>query len=457
MKFSLSEVAEVLDGQLIGEDTEFEEVCSDTRTINPGALFFALKGENFNGEAFVERAFERGACAAVLSRHQSDLQKPQLIVGDAVRAFGRLANFRRQALKATVIAITGSCGKTSVKGMLKSICELAGNTHATKANFNNHIGVPLTLFSCPEDTEFAVVEAGTSTPGEIGYLTEIIDPDIAVVINVHPAHILGFGSLNAIADEKSEIYCRGQRSPKMIVSDKLATKTPFRDKCDLENMVLFGCNTESGEFGRNNSVIAENVVLDNLGAVSFDLKVDGFVSAVKLSVPGAHQVENALAASACALSAGISQEIITQGLNRYVGEKGRMQRHFLSSGTLIDDSYNANPASMKAAIDVLSSSARSILVLSDMGELGVNAEEIHKEIGEYAAKNNINELVVLGAFADDYIEGFGMNAKKFFAHEEVIAYLNEQMDEDTTVLIKGSRFTKMDIVCRGLIALRGED
>lgn len=455
MKMNLLKAAQVMNGELFGDDADFELVCSDSRSIKRGDLFFALKGQNFNGEVFVERAFNAGACAAVVSARQNDLSGAQIVVDDVTLAFGLLSQYQRRKLQAKVIAITGSCGKTTVKGMLRSVLSLAGKIHATHANFNNHIGVPLTIFSCPDDANFMVVEAGTSTPGEIGYLTELIDPDIAAVINVHPAHIQGFGSLDAIAKEKSMIYTHGARKAVMVVNNSLTKYATVLTKCENRDVILFGNTNADAPMPVSTSaqVYAANLVSNENGNAQFDLNLGEHSYLVTLGVPGMHQVENALAAAACASAVGIAAEKIAEGLCNFDGEKGRMQAINFRKGLLIDDSYNANPASMRAAIDLLAQKKLSVLVLGDMGELGSGADQIHREIGDYAAKKGIGQLVCLGAFADDYCDGFGAASKKFNTFDELVAFLNEQFVDDMTILVKGSRFMKMERVVTGLISL----
>lgn len=457
MNISLSDVANVLGGTLIGVDAGASSISTDTRTIESGALFFALKGESFNGEVFVERAFDAGACAAVVSRHQPDLPQSQIIVEDTTLAFGRLANYKREMLKAKVVAITGSCGKTSVKGMLASILSMVGLTHATHANFNNHIGVPLTIFSCSDDADYLVIEAGTGGPGEIEYLTQIIDPDLAVVVNVHPAHIQYFGSLDAIAKEKSEIFTAGKRLSKMVVNVGMLSTINYSEIIAERDVVFFSEGDMPNDGDGNICVTAKNIELNLHGHAVFILNVSGTELDVELGVNGIHQVENALAAAACAHALNVDVHTISKGLMAYGGAQGRMQLQPLFKGYLIDDSYNANPASMKAAIDYLSQQKNTILVLGDMGELGAESERAHQEVGEYAAGQGIERLLCVGAFADDYTDGFGAHARKCITHDEVLAVLLEEITDDTYVLVKGSRFTKMDRICRSLISMGGSN
>ncbi|WP_096085338.1 UDP-N-acetylmuramoyl-tripeptide--D-alanyl-D-alanine ligase [Agaribacterium haliotis] len=451
MKKTLAWAAESMQGQLVGADTQFSSISTDTRNIKRGDLFVALRGDNFNGEAFVERAQQQGACAAVVSRLQEDLDFPQIVVADTTTALGRLAAAWRLQLPAKVVAITGSCGKTSVKGMLRCICQQAGATLATKANLNNHIGVPLTLLAADETLDFVVVEAGTSSKGEIAYLSSLIQADVAVVINVHPAHLQGFGTLTAIAEEKAKIYQHLNDSASCVVNQALTSYSSIAAIAERPSSLIFSDDKHSLA-----QVRASNVSSDALSCVSFDLWLGEKKIAVKLNVPGLHLVENALAAAACAFALGVSAEHICQGLAAYNGEPGRMQLSRVGQASLVDDSYNANPASLKAAIDYLCKQDSALLVLGDMAELGENAEEIHREVGLYAKTSGITDLYAVGAFADDYCDGFGRGAKHFMNHKDLVLALLERLHEAPTILVKGSRSSAMDRVCQALLQEGGQ-
>lgn len=439
----LSDAASAMGGILHGEDTSFEYISIDSRSLQAGELFIAIRGENFDGEAFVERASLAGACASVVTKHQNDLEHPQIVVENTGIALGKLAHFKRSTMNAKVVAITGSCGKTSVKGMLKEILSLHGATYATLGNNNNQIGVPLTILAADKNIDYLVVEAGTSFKGEIGYLSAIIDPDVALAINVHPAHIEGFGSLEAIADEKSDIYSAGVRSPISVVNTELNRYPVFSEKVSGELVRFSSGNDEHTE---DCDVLAENVQLNTYGCANFQIKVREELANISLSVLGLHQVENALAAAACAVALNIPLELICQGLSAYQGEKGRMQYKALKNGVLINDTYNANPASMRAAIDYLASQQNSVLMLGDMGELGKDAEIEHRGVGEYAKLKGITKLYCTGYFAEDYADAFGENAEIFRTQEAMVQHAIENLGQAFTVLVKGSRSAKMDLV-----------
>ena len=455
----LSDAAAAMNGELHGNDLEFDWVSIDSRSLNAGELFFAIRGDNFDGEAFVERASLAGACAAVLTKRQEDLDFPQIVVENTVHALGKLAFFKRENMQGKVIAITGSCGKTSVKGMLKNVLALHGTTIATHANQNNQIGVPLTILGADSDVDYLVVEAGTSFKGEIKYLTSIINPDVSVVTNVHAAHLEGFGSLEAIADEKSDIYSGGSRVPTAVVNACLLQYSSFTNKIGSDEVIVFS-KDESSENLRGVKISAESIHADDYGRAQYTLQAQHQSIDIALSVLGLHQVENALAAAGCAIALKVPLETIKRGLEAYAGERGRMQVQDLSFGTLIDDTYNANPASISAAIDYLSAQASTILILGDMAELGKDAEIEHRRIGEYAKKKGIQHLYCVGYFADDYADAFGEGSRVFKTQDDVAHFVVEQIREQAmdpafnsrgaTILVKGSRSAKMDLVCREL-------
>ena len=445
----LSDAAKAMNGVLQGADADFDWVSTDSRSLKPGELFFAIKGANFDGEAFVERASYAGACAAVVTKHQNDLSFPQIVVKNTIAALGELANFRREKMAGKVVAITGSCGKTSVKGMLKHILELQGRTSATLGNQNNQIGVPLTILSAQEDVDFLIVEAGTSFKGEIEYLTSIIDPDVSVVTNVHSAHMEGFGTLEAIADEKSDIYVAGARASNAIVNACLLQYDSFDRKLPADGVFIF-TKDEDGSHVRGSKIYAENIQSDSYGRASFGLCFRHENASISLQVPGLHQIENALAAAACAVSLELTLDVIKHGLEAYFGEKSRMQVLDLGEITMVDDTYNANPGSMHAAIDYLAEHKQSVLILGDMAELGKDAEAEHKNVGSYARQKGIQSLLCVGYFAEDYADGFGAGATVFRSQAELVHYALEHLPKNSTLLVKGSRSAHMEDICNAL-------
>lgn len=450
MMMDTKRASEAMKAQLIGENIDFMAVSTDTRKLAANSLFFALKGDNFNGEDYLDEAKNAGVAAAVVSRHHAHINLPQLVVDDVCLALGQLATYWRKMLSAKVCAITGSCGKTTVKGMLQNVLSHCGKTHATPGNFNNHIGVPLTVLSAPEDCEYLVAEVGTSSPGEIAYLRDIIIPDVTVVINVQPAHVEGFGSLDAIASEKSTIYDGSCARATAVINVNLLGYDAIKAIVDHHgNATFFAEEKPLDECLPEITCFAKNITM-NQGCARFDLHVDGVSSHVKLNVFGRHQVENTLAAAACASAMGASIDAIKHGVEGYRSVAGRMQKIDLKHMTVIDDSYNANPGSMRAAIDFLSDFDPSVLVVGDMGELGSHVADFHREIGEYAREKKITRLAAVGDFAQDYVDGFQGEAHIFSDHDALTQFL-QALHDQSTVLIKGSRSSAMERICRGLL------
>ncbi len=449
-------------GRLVGNDCEFARLNTDTRSIEEGDLFVALKGERFDAHEMLGQAAEKGACALVVE-HEASLKLPQLVVDNTTAALGGIAAQYRQQFSGKVVAITGSCGKTTVKGMLDAICSEAGACMSTRGNFNNHIGVPLTLSRLNTSFDFAVVEAGTSNPGEIGYLTELIQPDVAVVTNVMPAHLGGFGSLSAVAREKSAIY-GGEKSDAIAVvnlddknldilsahlSGRRVIGFTLNDSAAPEALRLNGC------------VSLVNASVNALGCYSFVAKYgsDGAEeNKVSISLPliGMHNLANALAAIATAIAIGISVDHIKTGLEKFTGEAGRMQvKRGINGATVIDDSYNANPGSVKAAIDAVAGWEESILVCGDMAELGEDSQRLHQEVGEYAKSKKIKTVMTVGVESEALSKAFdgGVHFSNKVALEEV---LKPHLNEKSLVLIKGSRSAAMETVVRTITELGGK-
>ena len=449
----LSDVAAYIGGSLSGEDCEFEAVNTDTRKIKQGDVFVALKGENFDANDYLKEAEEKGALAIVTERNNPQLSVPIVTVTDTTAALGLIAKYKRQQLKAQVAAITGSCGKTTVKGMLKNICEIAGRTAATSGNFNNHIGVPLTLLAIPEETQFAVVEAGTSGVGEIEYLADIIQPEVALVNNVRAAHVEGFGSVEAIAKEKAEIYGRSDSESTVVINlDDQFAEQYLKQFENRDKIVFCADQGKRFELSRGKCIEASNIQLDQLGRPSFQMSIDGSVKSVQMKVLGQHNVSNALAAASCAVGMGIAAEIIVEGLEKFHGEKGRLQIHDGPKGSVVvDDTYNSNPGSMVEAINWLANFSESILVSGDMAELGEDADLFHKEIGVHAKEKGIKSLYAVGKHASAMAQGFGNEEHVYASQEELINALKNEIANNSVVLVKGSRSAKMEKVVNAVL------
>lgn len=439
-------------GCLLGNDCDFESVSTDTRTIKNGDVFVALIGPNFDAHSLLEEAEKKGACALVVQRDVKT-SLPTILVDNTTLALGKIAHLYREGFSGKVITITGSCGKTTARGMLQSICEMAGTCVATTGNLNNQIGVPLTLFNLRVDKDFAVVEAGTSEKGEIGYLSDLIAPDVAVALNVMPAHVEGFGSLGAIALEKADIYQGLKENGTAIVN------------LDDENLYPLIKNIKAKKIGftlKKESVLDECqldscVVLtkprrDEVGRYSFEIKVNDVTEDVKLKVLGAHNLQNAAAVTACAWAAGIDLKKIKKGLESYNGSAGRMQIvAAYNEAVVIDDTYNANPGSMKAAIDYLSGFEDSFLICGDMAELGSESHFHHQDIGLYAKNKGIKHLYSVGDQASATSESFGAG-HHFGSKGELADRVKSEIDKNSVVLVKGSRSAKMETVVEALVA-----
>lgn len=449
MRMRLSEAAQAVNGRVVGVDVAFEAVSSDSRAIQAGDLFVALRGERFDGHDFVADCLQRGAVAAMVDgKWNAGATGPLLVVEDTRLALGALASCWRDKFHIPVAAVTGSNGKTTVKEMLAAI--LRGNSTedavlATQGNLNNDIGLPLTLFKLTAAHRYAVIEMGMNHPGEISYLTRLARPDVALINNALQAHLEGLGSVEAVAHAKGEIFEGLADDGTAIINADDQFAPLWKQLAAPRKIMTFGLD------------VAADVSADyQLKADSSEiaLKTPRGTATLQLAVPGLHNVRNALAATAAALAMGTSLEAIVAGLQAYGGVKGRLQRKPGKQGaSIIDDTYNANPASMRAAIDVLAACpGKRVLVLGDMGELGADAAAMHREIGAYARKAGLETLLVLGELAKEMAAGFGNGARHFESPEALAEVLAKQLSADTTVLVKGSRFMRMERVVNLLLA-----
>lgn len=442
----LMQIAQATNGRLQGNNVRVEGVESDSRRVAPGMLFVALPGDKFNGHDFVAQVAAQGAVAALVSQPIA-VDIPTIQVSDTRIAMGQLARWWRQQQDIKLIAVTGSNGKTTTKEMLAAILQVhTGSTQAvlaTAGNFNNDIGMPLTLLRLRASHRYAVIEMGMSHLGEIDYLTRLALPDVAVIINAGTAHIGELGSRENIAKAKGEIYAGLNDDGIAVLHADSAFAAYWRGLNAGRRIVDFGLHADA-------DVRAE---LDAQDDSRFVLHVQGQALPVQLKVPGRHNVSNALAAAAASLAAGISAQTVVQGLSAFDGVKGRLQLKVAANGAcVIDDTYNANPDSMKAALDVLRGYDRTTwFVMGDMGELGDDAEIMHKQIGEYAKACGIAHLYALGLWAQAAVTAFGSGAQHFATPEALIAALRSAIDANDVVLVKGSRFMRMERVVDGLI------
>ena len=443
---TLSALALAVNGVVLGEDVSFTSVGTDSRNIEPGQLFVALKGEHFDGNQYAEQALLQGA-AAVLISDDALTVRPAVLVKDSRLALGQLAAYWRQTMPARVVAVTGSNGKTTTKEMLAAILVAASgdaaSVHATAGNLNNDIGLPLTLLKTQSQHRYVVAEMGMNHLGEIDYLTHIARPNVAVINNAGIAHIGELGSRENIAKAKGEIFAGLDAQGVAVMNADDTFFSYWQSLNAARKMVTFALHASA-------DVTATYTEFEGHLVVKF--KTPEGVVETKLQVIGQHNVYNALAASATAVALGISNAHIAQGLAAFAGVYGRLQRKLgLNGATLIDDTYNANPDSMKAAIDVLSQYAQPrIFVMGDMGELGADAAEMHASIGRYAKEKGIEKMLSFGELSRLATAQFGAGGKHFDALDTLVEYAQSLMKQDVMVLVKGSRFMRMERVVQAL-------
>ncbi|TDR76561.1 UDP-N-acetylmuramoyl-tripeptide--D-alanyl-D-alanine ligase [Paludibacterium purpuratum] len=448
---TLSEAARLAGGVLHGSDADVTRVVTDSRAIQAGDLFVALKGERFDAHDFVAGALEKGAAGAIVAEGFA-LEGANLIVVDDTRlALGRLAAGWRARFDMPLIGITGSNGKTTVKEMLAAILRAYVGEDAvlvTAGNFNNDIGLPLTLLGLNRNHRFAVIEMGMNHTGELAYLSALARPDVALINNALRAHLGQFDSVQAIAHAKAEIFDGLGDQGIAVFNAEDANADLFAAAAGKRPMLRFGLKT--------GDVRALNYTLGNDGS-SVTLHTPLGELAVRVPAPGEHNVKNALAAASLALALDVPAAAITRGLMGFQGVKGRLQKKIAKNGaTVLDDTYNANPDSMKAGLAVLSKrAAPRWFVMGDMGELGEGAAALHAEVGQNARELGIDMLVTLGQESRAACEAFGAPARHFEAIEPLLAWLNTALPYNANVLVKGSHFMNMDRVVDHLVGQKG--
>lgn len=434
----LSDIAKMAGGELIGDDVMINAVSTDSRAVKNDEMFIALIGERFDAHDFIADLV--GKAAAVFVSQRMAFNIPQVLVDDTRLAMGRLAAAWRQRFTKPVIGLTGSNGKTTLKEMLTAI--LARNAHvlATKGNLNNDIGMPLTLLDIREEHEFAVIEMGANHFGEIEYLTNISRPDIAVINNAGPAHLEGFGDIKGVSRAKGEIF-GGLTADGVAVINKDDTYADYWLGLNAErNIIGFGLENEaevSGEYHGGGELTIKYA----------DQAVD-----VQLNLLGRHNAMNALAATALATALNIELTQIKQGLESLQAVPGRLALQQGQQGTtLIDDTYNANPSSAKAGIDVLAEmSGQRFMVLGDMGELGDDVSALHGEIGVHAKQAGIESLFCLGEHSKQACIEFGEPDHAFDELDDMLNVIKTKLQNDLTILVKGSRSMRMERVINAL-------
>ncbi|GAB1256835.1 UDP-N-acetylmuramoyl-tripeptide--D-alanyl-D-alanine ligase [Aurantivibrio plasticivorans] len=448
--FSLIDIATATRGRLTqNSSVEIKRVSTDTRSVREGDLFVALRGENFDAHDFVGEAERKGAAAVVVS-NELDLGIPQVVVIDTTEALGNIAHANRLFFNKPLIGITGSCGKTSVKSLLTDILSGCGRVLATKGNFNNHIGVPLTLFDLQPEHDFAVIEMGASGPNEIGYLAGIAKPTIGLITNALRAHVEGFGGIEGVAKAKGQMYSSLDDADIAVLNKDDPAYVQWCELVGDRRSLTFSLEDDQADFYATNLAVTER-------GQEFDLCSNGEVHSITLQLLGSHNVANALAASACAYAAGADLLTIKTGLESSEAVAGRMQvLDGVHGAAIIDDSYNANPDSVRAAINALAQRAgRTVFVLGDLAELGSETKPLHAELGQYAKEQGVSNLLTVGELTASASNAFGVNSEHFSDQAELIArlksILGKQTEESTTVLVKGSRVSHMERVVTALL------
>ena len=461
----VSRAAQALGAQYTGRDAEFTAVNTDSRAIRRGDLFVALKGERFDGHAFVAQAAVAGAVAALVDTSGLKTQDPGLraqisllVVEDTLQALGKLAAYWRRQFDIPLVALTGSNGKTTVKEMLAAILREAVAAEsrvpnpascilATRGNLNNHIGVPLTLLGLRREHRYAVIEMGMNHAGEIDYITRLAEPDVALITNAGVAHIENLGSTYAIAQAKGEIFAGLKAGGTAVINADDRFAPLWRELAAGRRQIDFALDT-------NAAVTASYSVRELDSEIVLNTPL-GSARAV-VPAPGVHNVRNALAAGAAATALAVPAATVAAGLARFGGVKGRLERkRGLHGSTLIDDTYNANPDSVRAAISVLvQARGKKLLVLGDMGELGGGGAAMHAEVGAYAREAGVTRLFTLGELSAHTADAFGAGARHFTRIEDLLAEIENALAPDVTLLVKGSRFMRMGRVVTAFAVTR---
>ena len=421
-------VAKLVNGKLSSTKTVgFKGVCTDSRDEVSGKLFIALEGINFDGHSFIQKAEDLGAKAIIVNKKVNS-NLPTIEVKNTEQAYQKLAAWHRKSCSPQVIAITGSNGKTTTKNMLNSILSLHAPTLSTKGNLNNHLGVPKTLLELSRIHEFCIIEMGANHTKEISLLCNIAQPDMAVITNANNAHLGEFGSLKNLVKAKGEIFESLSKNAIALMNIESPYTDVWKKMSGTQRFTFFG----------NKSSIYASHIQQSRRHLNFLLNCNNNKIDITLPMVGLHQIENALAASACALKLGVDLNLIKQGLENSQPEKGRLELIELSNFTILDDSYNANPQSMKAAIDTIKQfPGKKIAVLGSMAELGIESKKMHQEIGDYARKVGIDKLLTIGEDAKHY------KGENFPDIKSIFNTLNKDQ-KGSTILIKGSRMMELN-------------
>jgi UDP-N-acetylmuramoyl-tripeptide--D-alanyl-D-alanine ligase len=448
MNRDLQTLAQVTGGTHCGLNASFGVVTTDSRTLEPGSLYVALRGERFDGHQFVPDAQDKGAAGALVARSAS-IELPQVVVPDVLAALTTFASTWRSQFAAPVVGITGSNGKTTVKEMTGAILSRMGRCLVTRGNLNNHIGVPLTLCRLEPTHRHAVIEMGANHLGEIAHLVSVARPDVGLVINAGPAHLEGFGGIDGVANGKGEMFAAlGAHQTAVINADDRFAAYWHGVARAAGRVITFGMR-ERADFA---AVNVRARTADAAPALEFELVCPLGRRQVPLALAGEHNVMNALAAAAAAHAAGATLDAIADGLAGMRAVAGRLEFKALAAGgRLIDDSYNANPASVRAGLRALTALPdEHWLVLGEMRELGEESARLHADIGDFARECGVKRLFAVGDEARHAVETFGAGATWFAVVEDLIESLRGEVRSGVTVLVKGSRSNRLERVAIAL-------
>lgn len=451
---NLTDIAGVTEGKLVGDNIAIDAIGTDSRALTKGQVFLALKGPNFDGHKFIAQVEKLGASAVIVD-HQVEATIPQVIVKDTRIALGKIGAYVKAQTAPKTVGITGSSGKTTVKEMVAAILSRLGNVLATDGNFNNDIGVPLTLLRLTHEHDFAVIEMGANHIGEIAYTTNLVKPDVAIINNIAAAHLEGFGDLCGVARAKGEIFEGIPEGGVALYNQDTKWASKWQWRLTNKNVRKFSCLNDADCY-------SANVELDENGCANFKLNTHIGSTYIQLNVPGKHNVCNAVAAAAIAIECGASLDDIKLGLAEMASVKGRLNLYQLDDNCkLIDDTYNANVESIKAASELLASyPGYRVLILGDMAELGSEARSYHQEVGEHAKEQGIDALFTLGVLSQSTADAYGENGQHFSSKEKLLSSLFETLADESrqiSILVKGSRSAHMEHVVKEVIAWRKGD
>lgn len=479
---TIANIAKAVNGTYVGPEniinTEITGVVTDSRKVEPGYLYVPFRGERVDGHSFIPQVFEKGALLTLTEEPLEELfatrnLMPYILVESTPQALKDLAAFYRQQLDCTIVGVTGSVGKTSTKEMIASVLSQHFCVQKTQGNFNNEVGLPLTIFSIGEEHQVAVVEMGISEFGEMSRLGAIARPDICVITNIGVAHLEMLGTRDGILKAKTEVVEYIHPKGTLILNgddDKLATIMQVRD-CGERCVEFYGVDAAS-EFGITKQAYAQSLRPVGTEGIEAHYHVQGMEFDAMISIPGEHNVYNALAASLVGVRLGMSIEEIQAGIVQATTIQGRNNRIVVNGITIIDDCYNANPVSMKASLDVLNNaSGRKIAVLGDMGELGTDEINMHAEVGTYAALKGVDYLLCSGELSVHMSEAAkealsdvkkpegnvnpAMKVLHFSGKEELLAFLLNELKDGDTVLVKASHFMQYEKIVQQLQTMEG--